>query len=377
MNASNEPLYVIDGVPVVSGDIAISAVSNDSKAFNVMSSINPSDIENITVLKDAAAASLYGSRAANGVILITTKHGKAGKTRVNFKANWGFSDWAMKNRKSVNGKQRHELTYEACYNEATIYGIPDNDGNYNGPASDAEAKAYAEEMAGFYADSKYDVDWEDAFFRKHGSSQNYEFSAQGGDERNSFFASLAYKKEEGKSRTSSLDGFMGRINAVHRSADNKWQMGANISLSKQNSSVASEGTAYSNPFFLINYVCTPNMPIYDDEGNYYTHPFLQQIFPHTHPVEDISLDKNESRVFRSTNNLWASYQIIDGLTLKESVNYDYLNNNSITYWPLNSNNGSMNNGLRANYPVQQHNVYSSTTLNYVKTFAQSTIWMHW
>ena len=110
MNASNEPLYVIDGVPVVSGDIAISAVSNDSKAFNVMSSINPSDIENITVLKDAAAASLYGSRAANGVILITTKHGKAGKTRVNFKANWGFSDWAMKNRKSVNGKQRHELT---------------------------------------------------------------------------------------------------------------------------------------------------------------------------------------------------------------------------------------------------------------------------
>ena len=73
MNATNEPLYVIDGVPVISGDIAVSGVSNDSKAFNIMSSINPSDIENITVLKDAAAASLYGSRAANGVILITTK----------------------------------------------------------------------------------------------------------------------------------------------------------------------------------------------------------------------------------------------------------------------------------------------------------------
>lgn len=79
MNATNEPLYVIDGVPVVSGDIAVSGVNNDSKAFNIMSSINPSDIENITVLKDAAAASLYGSRAANGVILITTKRGKEGK----------------------------------------------------------------------------------------------------------------------------------------------------------------------------------------------------------------------------------------------------------------------------------------------------------
>ena len=368
MNATNEPLYVIDGVPVVSGDIAVSAVNNDSKAFNVMASINPSDIENITVLKDAAAASLYGSRAANGVILITTKHGKAGKTRINFKANWGFSDWAMKNRKSVNGKQRHELTYEACYNEATIYGIPDSEGNYNGPASDADAKAYAQEMADYYADANYNVDWEDAFFRKHGSSQNYEFSAQGGDERNSFFASLAYKKEEGKAKTSSLDGFMGRINAVHRSADNKWQMGANISLSKQNSSVTSEGTAYANPFFLVNYVCSPNMPIYDENGDYYLHPVLQQVFTHTHPVEDINLDKNESKVFRSFNNLWASYQIIEGLTLKESISYDYINNTSVTYWPLSSNNGVMNNGLGATYPVQQHNIYSSTTLNYTKTF---------
>ena len=125
MNASNEPLYVIDGVPVVSGDIALSAVSGDSKAFNIMASINPSDIENITVLKDAAAASLYGSRAANGVILITTKKGKTGKTRINFKANWGFSDWAIKNRESLNGEQRRELSYEGAYNEAVLYGIPD------------------------------------------------------------------------------------------------------------------------------------------------------------------------------------------------------------------------------------------------------------
>lgn len=84
---------------------------------------------------------------------------------------------------------------------------------------------------------------------------------------------------------------MGRINAVHRSADNKWQMGANISLSKQNSSVTSEGTAYANPFFLVNYVCSPNMPIYDENGDYYLHPVLQQVFTHTHPVEDINLDK--------------------------------------------------------------------------------------
>lgn len=367
MNATNEPLYVIDGVPVVSGDVAISAVRNDSKSFNVMSSINPSDIENITVLKDAAAASLYGSRAANGVILITTKRGKAGKTRINFKANWGFSDWAMKNRENVNGSQRRELTYEGAYNEAILYGIPDADGNYT-PATEEQAKAYAQASADKYAPD-YDENWESAFFRKHGSSQNYEFSAQGGDERNSFFASLSYKKDQGKANNSKMDGFIGRVNATHRSADNKWQMGANVSLSKQESQVVSEGTSYANPFFLINYVITPNIRIYDEDGNYdMSSPIIQTYFPNSHPIEDLQKDKNKSNVFRSLNNLWASYEIIDGLTLKENLSYDYVANKSLTYWPMDSNNGADLGGLGSNYILNQHNIYSSTTLNYANTF---------
>ena len=121
MNAGNEPLYVIDGIPVVSGDVAVSGVSGDTKSFNIMSSLNPSDIENITILKDAAAASLYGSRAANGVVLITTKKGQEGKTTISFKANWGITDWATKNRETVNGDQQRELTYEAFYNEGILY----------------------------------------------------------------------------------------------------------------------------------------------------------------------------------------------------------------------------------------------------------------
>ena len=367
MNATNEPLYVIDGVPVVSGDVAISAVRNDSKSFNVMSSINPSDIENITVLKDAAAASLYGSRAANGVILITTQKGKAGKPRINFKANWGFSDWAMKNRENVNGSQRRELTYEGAYNEAVLYGIPDADGNYT-PATEEQAKAYAQASADKYAPD-YNENWESAFFRKHGSSQNYEFSAQGGDERNSFFASLSYKKDQGKANNSKMDGFIGRVNATHRSADNKWQMGANVSLSKQESQVVSEGTSYANPFFLINYIITPNIRIYDEDGNYdMSSPIIQAYFPKSHPIEDLQKDKNKSNVFRSLNSLWASYEIIDGLTLKENLSYDYVANKSLTYWPMDSNNGADLGGLGSNYILNQHNIYSSTTLNYANTF---------
>ena len=91
-NASNSPLYVIDGIPIRSGDIG---VAGGDAGLDIMSTLNNSDIENITIIKDAAAASLYGSRAANGVIVITTKKGKTGKPQVSLKADWGMTDFAM------------------------------------------------------------------------------------------------------------------------------------------------------------------------------------------------------------------------------------------------------------------------------------------
>lgn len=114
-NASQEPLFVIDGVPVTSGSLSAggsdAAYMNNSKT-NIMSTLNPADIENITVIKDAAAASLYGSRAANGVILITTKKGSAGRAQVTLNISGGFSNAAVDFRPTLNGDQRRELLYE-------------------------------------------------------------------------------------------------------------------------------------------------------------------------------------------------------------------------------------------------------------------------
>lgn len=121
-NASQEPLFVIDGVPVSSGSMSSggpdAAYMNNSKT-NIMSTLNPSDIENVTVIKDAAAASLYGSRAANGVILITTKKGNTGKVRVDLNVSGGFSHAAVDFRPTLNGDQREELLYEGLLNYAT------------------------------------------------------------------------------------------------------------------------------------------------------------------------------------------------------------------------------------------------------------------
>ena len=125
-NASQEPLFVIDGVPVTSGSMSSggpdAAYMNNSKT-NIMSTLNPSDIENVTVIKDAAAASLYGSRAANGVILITTKKGNTGKVRVDLNVSGGFSHAAVDFRPTLNGDQREELLYEGLLNYATDNGM--------------------------------------------------------------------------------------------------------------------------------------------------------------------------------------------------------------------------------------------------------------
>ena len=147
-----------------------------------MSTLNPSDIENITVIKDAAAASLYGSRAANGVILITTKQGRQGKARVTLNVSGGFSNSAVDFRPTLNGDQRRDLLYEGLVNYATDQGME-------------SPTAYADGLIDNYASrpSMGYTDWRKELLRT-ATQQSYEASVSGGTERTSYYASLGYNK---------------------------------------------------------------------------------------------------------------------------------------------------------------------------------------
>jgi len=187
-NAGNAPLYVIDGVPATSGDWASGNMSTSAMSF-----LNPSDIESITVLKDAAAASLYGSRASNGVILITTKKGKQGKLTSTFKASAGFSYFAYDNYPLASDAQMEELHRQAWYN----YGER-NPSQWKKYASlDEYAAAKVQQ---YYPERDYDKyiyrDWEDVLFRT-GIAQNYEYSVSGGGEKGKIYASVAYTDQQG------------------------------------------------------------------------------------------------------------------------------------------------------------------------------------
>ena len=194
----------------------INTMSSDA-GLDIMSTINSSDIESVTVIKDAAAASLYGSRAANGVVLITTKKGKAGKPSISLKADWGSSDFAMDYRPIMGGEERRQYIYDGLVA-----------GQIKKGKSEADAMAYADGEIDDYAPVPWCgyTDWDDVLFKK-GNHQSYEASLSGGTDRFKYYSSLSYLKQDGIAINSGLERISGRLN-VDFQATSKLKLGANV-----------------------------------------------------------------------------------------------------------------------------------------------------
>ena len=322
-NASQEPLFVIDGVPVTSGSLSAggsdAAYMNNSKT-NIMSTLNPADIENITVIKDAAAASLYGSRAANGVILITTKKGSAGRAQVTLNISGGFSNAAVDFRPTLNGDQRRELLYEGLVNYAI-------DQNMESPT------AYADQEIGQYAyvPSMGYTDWRKELLRT-ATQQDYEASVSGGNERSTYYASLGYNKQEGLAKNSSLDRYSARLNLTQK-VGKYGEVGANMMFTQMNQEMNEERGSAINPFLCVAMTMNPSMTVRDEEGNYigaYEGSTLN-------PLRDIMTDYNRVRMTRMFSTGYASIEPLKGLKLKETISYDYTTQKDSRYYnPLSS-----------------------------------------
>ena len=306
-NASNSPLYVIDGIPMRSGDI--SAAGGDA-GLDIMSTLNNSDIENITIIKDAAAASLYGSRAANGVVVITTKKGKAGKPQVSFKADWGKTDFAMPFRPVMGGEQRREYMWTGLYNDAIL----------EGETEDA-AKAYADEKIDAYAPVPWCgyVDWDKILFRK-GRHSNYEASLSGGTDRFKYFTSLNYLDQDGVTATSKMERLSARVNVEYMATD-RLSLGANILFSKVQQDIYSEGTSYTSPFYSSRNCVVPSDPVYNEDGTW-NRNFIRN--GDRNPLLSQTYDYKKNWVTRSFNTAWAQYEIIPDLKFKSTVAYDFV-----------------------------------------------------
>ncbi|MDX1478630.1 MAG: SusC/RagA family TonB-linked outer membrane protein, partial [Saprospiraceae bacterium] len=234
ISASSDPLYVVDGIPIFNpGD----ALTNQSETANTLANLNPNDIETLTVLKDASATAIYGARAANGVVLITTKSGRSGKPKVNLNVQYGLNDWAIADDNQFRGLTA--LEYADLYIEGELNrgrsledAIDRFNGQYPDPITGLPAVDIIADGSGGYSFGEVRVDtrWVEEITRT-GNNQSYNLSVSGGNESVNYYASGGYFDQESPIIGTGFDRYSTRIN-VGAQANDWLHISNNISIAR-------------------------------------------------------------------------------------------------------------------------------------------------
>lgn len=289
----NRPLYVIDGVPMNNIPAGVSPINGDGQRITATNDINPNDIQSIEVLKDAAATAIYGSRAANGVILITTKKGVAGKSKFNVSAYTGVAE-VTKRLHLLDAKQYVDLIQESRTNA--------------GLAQDTSIKLTGN-----------NTNWQDAVFRKAPISE-YNVSVSGGANKITHYISFGYLDQAGTIvGAQHFNRLNGRMNLDYMATD-RLRIGVNIngthSINNRMDNNFSGASVLANA--LIE---NPNNPIYNKDGSFYFDPNRRA----TNPVMIANTLRFKSIVDRYVGNIYGEYSIARGLKFKTSFGMDNQN----------------------------------------------------
>jgi len=332
INASSSPLWVIDGMIATSGDLTVNTTS-----ANALSSLNPDDIESISVLKDAAASAIYGSRAANGVILVTTKSGRAGKTKITLTTEVGANKIA---RLSDNNRPMTTLENQTVLREALI--------NAGYATDNATADAAIIDPNGVVGlDPNWlqtNTNWLDQVTRT-GKQQQYNLSLSGGNEKTQYYASAGYFNQDGTTIATYFKRYNGSVSLQTKVNDKvNFKVGVNGSTSTQLSPPGS--AAYASPvsgsFFL-----QPWFSPYNADGSYRYHD-AQNEFPdgsQFNPVLLAAWNKSTAKQIQMRGYVSGDYQILPNLKFTSRYSGEYFNVNEYSYWNPFYGDGSSTQGL--------------------------------
>lgn len=383
MNASNEPLYVIDGVPVVSGNVG-QFTSTTFVTNNVMSSLNPADIESITILKDAAASSLYGSRAANGVVLITTKRGKSGRPVVNFKSSIGLTpSWATDNYEPAGVQEQVNMLYQVFHDLNTSAKSTDAAANANALSrlnTRFNRHGYTFSTSGTdllqnvtikgltdgieNREGKY-FDWDDELFRT-AMFQTNDLSVSGGDDNTTYYSSLSYSKDEGRVRVNGFDRISGRINLSQKVGRFvEFTTNANVSRTKQSGYNDTRNSGSNYLYQSRNLLWPLYWPTDYKTGaqwipRYGSLAYNSQFYENQWENTAINLKIAASETL--------NIKILPELNLKSILSYDNTQVRDHLYYSSLHFSGTATKGSVSEVTANINKVVSSTTLNYSKQF---------
>jgi len=328
ITAGNEPLYVIDGVPIADNDLKTDDVAEST--FSTLSTLNSSNIESITVLKDASATAPYGARGANGVIVITTKSGRDGKTRFNFSTSLGFSNDAVDGPKILTAARQEPIFYEAVTNS---FGVPIED------APDFTANVLGiTDWADWNAAGRPEARWDEVITNKDALQTDYNLSATGGDDKSSFFVSLGLYDSEATVIGADFKRYTAALNfSTYLTKRLKFSTINNVSNTKQNGVL--EQSAYFSSPRAAKFFTSPRDQPYNSDGS------LNINGGFTNPLWVIENNIYETKTTRLLSNNSLNWDIpIENLKFTTRFAIDYQINDQKTYWGREHGDGSGSNG---------------------------------
>lgn len=352
VNAGNSPLYVIDGVPIdnsrpiESGSIV--GFSDNRSPRNPLSSINASDIESIEILKDASATAIYGSRGANGVILITTKGGgKDERAAVSYQGYFGVS----------NAASKLDLLSAADY-KRVLNEIIDAGG---------EDESY---RVGDIANDGRGTDWQKEITNKNAIVQDHQLSFTGGTKKTAYYVSLGYVSQEGIIRNTSFDRYSARVN-LKTDINDKFKIGVNATGSYMQDKYTANGFGVNERagamYAAFNF--DPTYGVMDEDGKYITSPL------HTldNPVAITEGMRSTSDSYRFLASAYGEYHFTKDLFAKLNLGTDFMNESRKSFVNSLTKEGRNSGGLAANQNSEKTNYLIEGTLNYTKTFGIHSI----
>jgi len=364
VSGSSTPLYILDGIPIEAG---------------YFQTINPEDIESATVLKDASAKALYGSRGSNGVIVLTTKKGKEGKLSVNYVSQYGFSNLSRPNFEMMNTEQRLRFEEEigASFGRNIGPGWTYSPKNPTYAAGTATTRARAD----FILDSlrQINTDWRDQFFQK-GKFQEQQVSLSGGNEKVRFYNSLNYYSQEGVAKRTGLDRYSLRSNVDFK--DDKFSGSVNVSLGySQSSFTEGEGGTGAGTAMASVYYALPYEKPYAPDGTLIHQGNKSQYFildqrEGSQGLERLFNSSDKTEQLKSIIGTSLAYQILPELKITTRAGIDYRSSTDQVFINPDSYYGSRSvantlggKGRITDASRRNFNVISTSGLTFAKTFA--------
>ena len=375
-STSSQPLYIVDGVPFDTGSTPGNGATSSEQSSNALSFINPHDIENIEILKDASATAIYGSRGANGVVIITTKRGKAGKPKVEFAGSWGVSHISKKidmlDPVTYANYQNEQVTNDQYYLGSRTTNMPypgtwgyqyyaDGHANYNTGKYTGKPEDYAH--PGWYYDAygnatQIDVaDWQDEIFQT-AFSQDYNLSVSGGDDKGYYSFSGNYANQNGIIKNSGYERYALRAN-IARKIYSWLEIGTNQGFTNSTTDFANTlsyntGVVRSALLFPPTYGPNTDTSLMDDLN-----------WLAANPTQYVNNAKDQLRAINYFSSSFLEIKLAPWLKFRQNLGLSYNDSHRGSYYDRHTQEGKSPTNGKASRAT---NIYRSTTAESLLTF---------